>query len=710
MSKSLFSKLHRSFGTQLSGTEKYEKIQSGLAEIEAKIVIYSPKLEERLKNVKVIVVGAGFAGLAAAYELANQGVQVTVLEARERVGGRVNSRDDIAEGRIIEAGAELIGANHHQWIHYAKKFGLGLTAISSDDNFLAAGLEQLLSINGSKIPRKTQQVIFDKISKINEKINEDAEQVDAYQPWTHPKAKEWDSISVAEKLDEWCAGDLLLRNSLEVHFSNDQTAATTQQSYLGLLAAVKGGGVQDYWELSETFRCDSGNQALANRFVDEIKKIVKKFHGQEDWSVNTKEPVTHIEISQNSANVTVRSIFQENNNADSIVKQYKADYVILAIPPATWKHISISPELPPNSQMSMGKAIKYLTAVNERFWIKKGLAPSSVSDELGIIWESTDNQMATKKHGFGLNLFAGGHSANNALKADNPVEYFNAAFEQVYQGYESNSNKQEFINWPEEKWTGGGYSCPKPKEVCTIARFLTQAYYDRLFFAGEHTCLAFFGYMEGALRSGVLCSNKIIEATKCRRSKLVGSTTGIYRGYAPEKFDGFSDTVDKHNLSQRKTSGFDAFSDILNGKNTLTKIIVRHGDILDGLEVFYATTDKNKNILNHWSRKYASKADDQRDVFTISEDDYLEEVSGYYGTWFGAPHILQLTLTTKNGKSQTFGTMANSLEDREFFQFKGHDGEEIIGFFGAEVPSDYNVDRSQNLLMSAIGVIFRTID
>ncbi|MBD2502515.1 FAD-dependent oxidoreductase [Anabaena azotica] len=700
MSKSLFSKLHRSFGTQLSGSEKYEKIQSGLAEIEEKIVILSHELEERLKNVKVIVVGAGFAGLAAAYELANKGVQVTVLEARERIGGRVHSREDIAEGRIIEAGAELIGANHHQWIHYAKKFGLGLNAISSDDNFLAAGLEQTLYIKGSKIPPKVQQEIFEKISEINKKINEDAKQVDAYEPWTHPQAKEWDSISVADKLDEWCAGDLLLRNSLEVHFSNDQTVPTTQQSYLGLLAAVKGGGVQDYWELSETFRCDSGNQALARKFVAEIKEIVKEIHGQEDWSVNTNEPVTEIKISQNSVDVTV----------GSINKQYKADYVILAIPPTTWKHISISPELPANSQMSMGQAIKYLAAVNERFWIKKGLAPSSVSDGLGIIWESTDNQMATKEHDFGLNLFAGGYSASNAMTADDPVKYFQEAFEQVYQGYESNSNKQEFINWPEEEWTRGGYSCPRPKEVCTIARFLTQAYYDRLFFAGEHTCLAFFGYMEGALRSGVLCSNKIIEATKCRRSELVGSTTGIYRGYAPETFDGFSDALDKHNLSQQQTSGFDAFSDILNGMNTLTKIIVRHGDILDGLQVFYATTDKNKTTLNQWSREYGSKKPNQGDVFTIPEGDYLEEVSGYYGTWFNAPHILQLTLTTKNGKSQTFGTMAHSSEDREFFQFKGNDGEEIIGFFGAEVPSDYNVNRSQDLLMSAIGVIFRTIN
>ena len=116
MAQSLFARLHRSLGTKLSGIEKYEKIQAGLSEIQEQLPSLDNERKERLKNVKVIVVGAGFAGLAAAYELATQGIQVTVLEARDRFGGRVHSQENIVPGRIIEAGAELIGANHHQWI------------------------------------------------------------------------------------------------------------------------------------------------------------------------------------------------------------------------------------------------------------------------------------------------------------------------------------------------------------------------------------------------------------------------------------------------------------------------------------------------------------------------------------------------------------------------------------------------------------------
>lgn len=693
MAQSLFARLHRSFGTKLSGIEKYEKIQAGLSEIQEQLPSLDNEPKERLKNVKVIVVGAGFAGLAAAYELATQGIQVTVLEARDRFGGRVHSQENIVPGRIIEAGAELIGANHHQWIHYAKKFGLGLSVITSEDNFLAAGLNQPLYINGSNIRRSVQKEIFDKMEKIYEKINEDAEQVDAYEPWTHPKAQEWDSISVAHQLDEWCANDSLLRDALEVDLSNNQAAPTTEQSYLGLLAVVKGGGVADYWTLTEIFRCENGNQSLAQKFVEEIKK-------QEGCSVNTDQAAIKIDIANDG--VTVHTKYKKEQ-----FQEYKGDYVVFAIPPSTWKHVTINPPLPSNCQMYMGPAIKYLSAVKERFWIKKGLAPSGMSDEAGMIWEGTDNQMVTKEQGFELSLFAGGSSARKALASANPKAYFNEAIGQVYADYQTYVTTGEFVQWPQDEWTGGGYSCPKPSQVYSIGPFLSQAYNDRFFFAGEHTCLAFFGYMEGALRSGVLCSKKIIEATKCRRSELVGSLTGIYRGYAPKKFDGFSDTVEEHNLSKLKTSGFDAFSEALKGVQSIRKVVIRHGDIVDGIKVFYETTDKNKTTLNQWSREYGNKQPNTGDVFTIPEGDYLVEVSGYYGTWFNATHILQLTLRTKKGKSsQPFGNMHLSSEQKQF-TFTVKEGEEIIGFFGAEVPVDYNVELSKDLVISALGVIFR---
>ena len=77
----------------------------------------------------IVIIGAGFSGLTAAHELLAAGYDVTVLEARDRVSGRVVSFDNFVPGRWVEGGGELIGSNHPLWAAYAKKFGLELLEV-----------------------------------------------------------------------------------------------------------------------------------------------------------------------------------------------------------------------------------------------------------------------------------------------------------------------------------------------------------------------------------------------------------------------------------------------------------------------------------------------------------------------------------------------------------------------------------------------------
>src|SRR5688572_16070804 len=82
---------------------------------------------------RVVVVGAGFSGLAAAYELSKAGYDVTVVEARNRVGGRVITFTDLVPGKTVEGGGELIGSNHPAWVGYAKQFGLRFLDMTEED-------------------------------------------------------------------------------------------------------------------------------------------------------------------------------------------------------------------------------------------------------------------------------------------------------------------------------------------------------------------------------------------------------------------------------------------------------------------------------------------------------------------------------------------------------------------------------------------------
>ena len=82
---------------------------------------------------RVLIVGAGFAGLAAAHELASIGYDVRVFEARDRVGGRVRSMKTFLPGKVVEAGAELIGSNHPSWAAYKQRFNLRYRDIIESD-------------------------------------------------------------------------------------------------------------------------------------------------------------------------------------------------------------------------------------------------------------------------------------------------------------------------------------------------------------------------------------------------------------------------------------------------------------------------------------------------------------------------------------------------------------------------------------------------
>ena len=78
------------------------------------------------KETRVIIIGAGFAGLACAYELSHSGFDVTILEARDRIGGRVKGIVGFVKGRVVEAGGEFIGSNHAAWLSYCETVGIGL--------------------------------------------------------------------------------------------------------------------------------------------------------------------------------------------------------------------------------------------------------------------------------------------------------------------------------------------------------------------------------------------------------------------------------------------------------------------------------------------------------------------------------------------------------------------------------------------------------
>ena len=233
----LYARLHRRFGRRDGGITRREMLQRSVAA--AAGVLLSEQLGALAQaGRRVIVVGAGFSGLTAAYELSQAGYDVTVVEARGRVGGRVVSFADIVPGKNVEGGGELIGSNHPTWVAYAKRFKLDFLDVTEEED-----LDAPVMLGGKALTAKEAEQVWEELETIVAPMNADAAKVtDADRPWTTPGAEALDRRTTAAWIQE-AKGSPLGKVAFDAMMTADNGVRTEWQSYLANLASVKGGGV-----------------------------------------------------------------------------------------------------------------------------------------------------------------------------------------------------------------------------------------------------------------------------------------------------------------------------------------------------------------------------------------------------------------------------------------------------------------------------------
>jgi monoamine oxidase len=433
----------------------------------------------------VIVVGAGFGGLSTAWQLRQAGADVVVLEARNRVGGRVLSLDRFIPGSVVEGGAELIGSNHPTWNAYARHFGLEFRDVTPSQDDRAP-----IILDGKRFEGKALADLWDRLGEALAQMNSDAHTVNREEPWKTPDADRLDHMSLAEAAAAWPVAEDARRAALAV-LANDDATWPENESYLATLSTIAGGGYEQFWTESEVYRCVGGNQELAFKLAAAV--------GEE--RIHLKTPITSIDLKESGVEVRTKT-----------GARFEGDLVVLTVPPAAWDAFSITPSLPDNYRVNSGPAIKYLSKVSRPFWVDDGLHPNSLTDTpVGETWEGTDAQRATDEEPACLSVFSGGAAAAACLAfpAANRHAEFAKYLEAIYPGYNKHFEKAMFMGWPNEEWTRCGYSCPAPGQVTGVFPNLRAGFRDRLFFAGEYASLLFTGYMEGGLRSGAELAQRL---------------------------------------------------------------------------------------------------------------------------------------------------------------------------------------------------------
>src|SRR5258706_8037437 len=141
MSRSLYARLLERYGPKVDGPSRREVLKASLASAAGIMISGCTSKTKRATPYaqlspdarRIIVVGGGLAGLAAAHELVAAGYKVHLYEARNRLGGRVLTLPDVAAGKVVEGGGGFVGANHPGWAAFAKQFDLGLAPVTSDE-------------------------------------------------------------------------------------------------------------------------------------------------------------------------------------------------------------------------------------------------------------------------------------------------------------------------------------------------------------------------------------------------------------------------------------------------------------------------------------------------------------------------------------------------------------------------------------------------
>ena len=490
----LYKQLHRRHYGTPEGMSRRDMIQRSLAATAG--LLLSDRFADRVwaqrKGGRVVVIGAGFSGLAAAFELTQAGYDVTVVEARNRVGGRVITFSDMVPGKVVEGGGELVGSNHPQWIRYAERFKLALVEASEED------AEAPIVLGGKRLTSDESDELWEEMEKAFVRIDADAKAIaNPAEPWRTSNAETLDRRSFGSWIDALDVSPLC-KLGLHTLMMADNGVIAANQSYLGDLAMIQGGGGgATYWLESETHRCGGGNQQLAQRLAAAVGA----------GKVITRMPVRSVTTTDQTARVTL---------ADG--KVLEADHVLLTAPPSTWNRIGFDPLLPSTLAPQMAVNVKCLIALKGRFWRRAELGPELLSDgAINLTWDGTDGQPGGAA---AMVAFSGGNAADQTREwtAAARAENYLANLEKVYRGIRPNFVKYRYMDWPSDPWSKGSYSFPAPGQVTAQGPTLRSGI-GRLQFAGEYTSYAFMGYMEGALESGAAAARRIAEKDGIARSE-----------------------------------------------------------------------------------------------------------------------------------------------------------------------------------------------
>jgi monoamine oxidase len=455
----------------------------------------------------VVVVGGGLSGLVAARKIRNGGQSVLVVEARDRVGGRLlNHR--LSTGHVIEAGGAFVGPTQDHVLRLARQLDVRTFQEYVAGNNIYVNSAGLAIPYTGTVPPDPQ--IADAAVLI-QMINDNAAQIDVSAPWTHPDAKEWDRMT----LDEW------VRSNTTIPPDSPGERSQTEKLLLAYLQAAFG---HDGLEMSYLFflwyiAC-SGNERNVGTFdrnsgTDNAAQDMRFVGGSQLLPLR----LARILGDRVALNAPVQRIRQTSSYVDVVTARgtVRAKRVVVAAPPAAVLGIDWYPMMPVRRQhllqrMPMGTLMKCDAVYETPFWRKAGLSGSGLNTE-GAVLTCFDNTPPAKGAPGVLLAFVGGSTWRKyglMPRADRRKAVLEG-FAKIVGPQALKPIEYTEHDWTQERWTyGSPVASMAPGAMTTYTDALWKPF-RRVHWAGTETSTYWTGYMDGAVRAGERAAVEVLE-------------------------------------------------------------------------------------------------------------------------------------------------------------------------------------------------------
>ncbi len=397
---------------------------------------------------RVGVIGAGFAGLAAADALRADGAEVTVLEARDRVGGRVWSVP-FGDGAVVERGAEFILPGYESMNALAARFGIPLV------------------LKGTPYGRRVP---------IGEEAVSQTDLEGAF-----------DRLAAGAAADAASAADAIATLDLDPRLSKlIQTRVAISNGYPvdDLAASVLDEGASTFGDF-DNHTLAGGNMRLAEALAAELGAAVR-----------LSSPVRRVRWSQDAVNIATDHA------------EIEADAVVVAIPTAPLAEIEFDPPL----EGATAEALRAVTyGQNSKLFLRlrSPAPPSAIMSVARHFWTYTQLGADGRPAPF-VTGYTGTMSAIDDLGGSDGFERWVAALVALREDLDLEPESAMLSSWNDDPWVRGSYSArtlSSPLRDDDLVKPIGP-----LFFAGEHTAGEWHGLMEGALRSGRRAAEQVLSA------------------------------------------------------------------------------------------------------------------------------------------------------------------------------------------------------